>query len=94
MYNTKKSRKISVSRDFWLLNPPLGEAREASYCFFALYDSMVFVWMMMAVSPRVSEQLSVVMVRVTLHEVSPNAIVMAEAMANAKYLIAFTRRCF
>ena len=74
--------------------PPLGEVREASYCFFALYDSMVFVWMMMAVSPRVSEQLSVVMVRVTLHEVSPNAIVMAEAMANAKYLIAFTRRCF
>ena len=55
---------------------------------------MVFVWMMTAVSPQVSERLSVVMVRVTLHEVSPNAMAIAVATANAKYLIALTRRCF
>ena len=42
---------------------------------------MVFDWMMTAVSPRVRERLSVVMVRVTLHEVSPNAIAMAVAIA-------------
>ena len=55
---------------------------------------MVFDWMMTAVSPRVRERLSVVMVRVTLHEVSPNAMAIAVATANAKYLIALTRRCF
>ena len=55
---------------------------------------MVFDWMMTAVSPRVSERLSVVIVRVTLHEVRPRAIAMAVAMANARYLIAFRRRCF
>jgi hypothetical protein len=38
--------------------------------------------MMTAVSPRVSERLSVVMVRVTLHEVSPNAMAIAVAIAN------------
>ena len=48
----------------------------------------------MAVSPRVSDRLSEVMVRVTLHDVSPSAIAMAVATANARYLIAFTRRCF
>ena len=55
---------------------------------------MVLDWMMTAVSPRVSERLSVVMVRVTLHEVSPNAMAMAVAIAIAKYLIALTRRSF
>ena len=55
---------------------------------------MVFDWMMTAVSPRVSERLSVVIVRVTLHEVSPNAIAIDVAIANARYLIALTRRCF
>ena len=38
--------------------------------------------MMMAVSPRVSDLLSVVIVRVTLHEVSPKAIAMAVAIAS------------
>ena len=55
---------------------------------------MVFVWMTMAVSPRVIDRLSEVMVRVTLHDVSPSAMAMAVATANARYLIAFTRRCF
>ena len=55
---------------------------------------MVFVWMMTAVSPRVRDLLSVVIVRVTLHEVRPRAIAMAVAMAKARYLIAFRRRCF
>ena len=55
---------------------------------------MVFVWMMIAVSPRVRDRLSVVMVRVTLHEVSPIAIAIDVAIANARYLIALTRRCF
>ena len=55
---------------------------------------MVFVWMMIAVSPRVMDLLSVVMVRVTLHEVNPKAIAIAVAIANARYLIALTRRCF
>ena len=55
---------------------------------------MVFDWMMMAVSPWVSDLLSVVIVRVTLHEVSPMAIAMAVAIATARYLIAPTRRCF
>ena len=50
--------------------------------------------MMTAVSPRVSDRLSVVMVRVTLHEVSPNAIAMAVAIAKARYLIALKRRSF
>ena len=40
---------------------------------------MVFDRMITAVSPRVRDLLSVVMVRVTLHEVSPNAIAMAVA---------------
>lgn len=55
---------------------------------------MVFVWMMTAVSPRVRDLLSVVMVRVTLHEVTPKAIAMAVAVATARYLIALMRRCF
>ena len=55
---------------------------------------MVFVWMMIAVSPRVRDLLSVVMVRVTLHEVSPKAIAIAVATATARYLIAFMRRSF
>ena len=55
---------------------------------------MVFVWMMIAVSPRVRDRLSVVMVRVTLHEVSPKAIAIAVAIANARYLIALKMRCF
>ena len=55
---------------------------------------MVFVWMMTAVSPRVRDLLSVVIVRVTLHEVSPYAIAIEVAIANARYLIALTRRCF
>ena len=38
--------------------------------------------------------LSVVIVRVTLHEVSPRAIAMAVAIDTARYLIALTRRCF
>ena len=50
--------------------------------------------MMIAVSPRVKERLSVVMVRVTLHEVKPSAIAIAVAMDSARYLSAFTRRCF
>ena len=48
--------------------------------------------MMTAVSPRVSERLSVVMVRVTLHEVSPNAMAIAVATANARYSFEPTRR--
>ena len=48
----------------------------------------------MAVSPRVSDLLSVVIVRVTLHEVSPKAIAMAVTIDTARYLIAPTRRCF
>ena len=55
---------------------------------------MVFDWMMMAVSPRVRDLLSVVIVRVTLHEVSPKAIAIDVAIANARYLIALMRRCF
>ena len=55
---------------------------------------MVLDWMMTAVSPRVSERLSVVIMRVTLHEVSPRAIAIDVAIANARYLIALTRRCF
>ena len=55
---------------------------------------MVLDWMMTVVSPRVSERLSVVIVRVTLHEVSPNAIAIDVAIANARYLIALIRRCF
>ena len=55
---------------------------------------MVFDWMMMAVSPRVRDLLSVVIVRVTLHEVKPSAIATAVAIATARYLIAFMRRCF
>ena len=55
---------------------------------------MVFDWMMIAVSPRVRDRLSVVMVRVTLHEVSPNAIAMAVAMDTIRYLMAFLRRSF
>lgn len=54
---------------------------------------MVFDWMIIAVSPLVTDRLSVVMVRVTLHEVSPNAIAIDVAIANARYLIALTRRC-
>ena len=50
--------------------------------------------MMIAVSPRVRDLLSVVMVRVTLHEVSPKAIAIAVAIANARYLIALKMRCF
>ena len=55
---------------------------------------MVFVWMMIAVSPLVRDWLSVVIVRVTLHEVSPRAIAIDVAIANARYLISFRRRCF
>ena len=55
---------------------------------------MVLTWMMIAVSPWVRDLLSVVIVRVTLHEVSPNAIAIDVAIANARYLIALTRRCF
>ena len=55
---------------------------------------MVFDWMMTAVSPRVSDRLSVVMVRVTLHEVSPNAIATAVATDTTRYLMAFLRRSF
>ncbi len=62
--------------------------------FLALYDSMVLVWIMTAVSPRVRDLLSVVMVRVTLQEVSPIAIATAVTVAIAKYLIALIRRCF
>ena len=50
--------------------------------------------MMIAVSPWVRDLLSVVIVRVTLHEVSPRAIAIDVAIANARYLIALTRRCF
>ena len=50
--------------------------------------------MMTAVSPRVRERLSVVMVRVTLQDVSPKAMAMAVAMDTARYLMAFMRRCF
>ena len=64
------------------------------YNFLALYDSMVLVWITMAVSPCVSERLSVVMVRVTLHEVSPSAIAIAVAMDTTRYLMAFLRRSF
>ena len=55
---------------------------------------MVFDWMIIAVSPLVTDRLSVVMVRVTLHEVSPRAIAIDVAIANARYLIALIRRCF
>ena len=55
---------------------------------------MVFDWMIIAVSPLVTDRLSVVMVRVTLHEVSPRAIAMAVAIDTARYLIALMRRCF
>ena len=55
---------------------------------------MVLDWMITAVSPRVSERLSVVMVRVTLQEVSPSAMAIAVAMDSSRYLIAFVRRCF
>ena len=55
---------------------------------------MVLTWMMIAVSPWVRDLLSVVIVRVTLHEESPNAIAIDVAIANARYLIALTRRCF
>ena len=55
---------------------------------------MVLDWMIIAVSPLVTDRLSVVMVRVTLHEVSPNAIAMAVAMDTIRYLIAFLRRSF
>ena len=50
--------------------------------------------MMTAVSPQVRERLSVVMVRVTLHEVSPNAMAIAVAMDMTRYLMAFLRRSF
>jgi hypothetical protein len=55
---------------------------------------MVLDCMITAVSPRVRDLLSVVMVRVTLQEVSPNAIATAVATATARYLIAFVRRYF
>ena len=55
---------------------------------------MVLDWIMTAVSPRVKDLLSVVMVRVTLHEVNPNAIAIAVATAAARYLSALMRRCF
>ena len=55
---------------------------------------MVLTWMMIAVSPWVRDLLSVVIVRVTLHEVSPRAIAIDVAIANARYLIALIRRCF
>ena len=55
---------------------------------------MVLTWMMIAVSPCVRDLLSVVIVRVTLHEVSPSAMAMAVAMDMIKYLMAFLRRCF
>ena len=55
---------------------------------------MVLDWIMMAVSPQVRERLSVVMVRVTLHEVSPNAMAIAVAMETIRYLMAFLRRSF
>ena len=54
---------------------------------------MVLDWMIIAVSPLVTDRLSVVMVRVTLHEVSPRAIAIDVAIANARYLIALIRRC-
>ena len=53
---------------------------------------MVFDWMITAVSPRVRDLLSVVIVRVTLQDVSPSA--MAMAIDNARYLMAFTSRSF
>ena len=55
---------------------------------------MVLDWMKTAVSPQVRERLSVVMVRVTLHEVSPNAMAIAVAMETIRYLMAFLRRSF
>ena len=55
---------------------------------------MVFVWMMIAVSPLLRDLLSVVIVRVTLHEVSPRAIAMAVAIASARYLIALKDTIF
>ena len=55
---------------------------------------MVLDWMMTAVSPRVRERLSVVMVRVTLHEVSPNAMAIAVAMDTTRYFMAFLSRYF
>ena len=48
----------------------------------------------MAVSPWVSDLLSVVIVRVTLHEVSPMAIAIAVVTASAMYLMVLTSRCF
>ena len=50
--------------------------------------------MITAVSPRVRDLLSVVIVRVTLQDVSPSAMAMAVAMDTARYLMAFVRRCF
>ena len=50
--------------------------------------------MMIAVSPLVRDLLSVVIVRVTLQDVSPSAMAMAVAIDNARYLMAFIRRCF
>ena len=50
--------------------------------------------MITAVSPRVRERLSVVMVRVTLQDVSPSAMAIAVAMDSARYLMAFMSRCF
>ena len=55
---------------------------------------MVLDWMMTAVSPQVRERLSVVMVRVTLHEVSPNAMAIAVAIETIRYLMAFLSRSF
>ena len=49
---------------------------------------------MIAVSPLVRDLLSVVIVRVTLQDVSPSAMAMAVAIDNARYLMAFIRRCF
>ena len=49
---------------------------------------------MIAVSPRERERLSVVMVRVTLQDVSPSAMARAVAMDSARYLMAFMSRCF
>ena len=76
----------------YTLRPP--QRAPLAYFFTALYDSMVLVCMMMAVSPLFTDRLSVVIVRVTLHEVSPNAIATAVTMASARYLMALTSRCF
>ena len=55
---------------------------------------MVLDWMITAVSPRVRDLLSVVMVRVILQDVSPSAMAMAVAMDSARYLMAFMSCCF